>query len=187
MRILFSAEYYPTPEEPATAFIAVLCREMTRQGHDVTVITTQSLYAVLRGKSKRKPHYFIDKVRVGNTEKNIEVYCPFALTSGFGRLGKITTWSHEVAVRVVAQKLPKPDVCYAHMWTSGYSIFRYAKNNNLPLFVATGEDKIFFHKYIDRHILKEFREYLSGVICVSTKNLEESVDKSKYKNIQCKN
>lgn len=175
MRLIFSAESYPSPEEPATAFIAVLCREMTRQGHEVTVIAPQSLRAVLSGRAKKRPYHYIDIVRVGNEDRSINIYCPFALTSGFGRLGKVTTWSRELAVRFVANRLPVPDVCYAHMWTSGYSIYKYARNNKIPLFVASGEDKIIFHKYLHSKTQKSFRDYLSGVICVSTKNLNESV------------
>ena len=61
------------------------------------------------------------------------------------------------------------------MWTSGYYILRYARKNRIPLFVATGEDRIFFNDYLSDEDLLQIREYTSGVICVSTKNQEESV------------
>lgn len=175
MNILFSAEYYPTPNSPVTAFIAVLCREMTKQGHYITVIAPQSLTELIREKRKNKPFHFVDKVTVGNEIREINVYSPMAISSGFGRLAGVTKWSHERAVYRMANKLSKPDVCYAHMWTSGYYILRFAKKNNIPLFVATGEDRIFFQKYLNNYSLKLLREYVSGVICVSSKNQEESI------------
>ena len=175
MNILFSAEYYPTPDSPVTAFIAVLCREMTKQGHSVTVIAPQSLMEIVRKRVKRYPYHYRDEVVVGNKSKHIDVYCPIALSSGFGRLGHVTKWSHEWAVYNMARKLSKPDICYAHMWTSGYYVLRYARHNNIPLFVATGEDRIFFNNYLKEKELTQIREYLNGVICVSTKNLKESV------------
>lgn len=186
MNILFSAEYYPTPDSPVTAFIAVLCREMTRQGHCVTVIAPQSLKQVIGDKSKKQPLQFVDEVEVGNQKKKIDIYCPMALSSGFGRLGRVTKWSHEWAVYNMARKLPKPDICYAHMWTSGYYILRYAKNNNIPLFVATGEDRIFFQNYLKSKDLCRMREYVNGVICVSTKNLDESVKCGFAKKEKCR-
>ena len=175
MNIVFSAEYYPTPDSPITAFIAVLCREMTKQGHCVTVIAPQSLTESLRNKKSKCPFHFEDEVVVGTETRIIDVYCPMAISSGFGRLGYITRWSHERAVYRLACKLPKPDVCYAHMWTSGYYILRYAEKKNIPLFVASGEDRIFFQKYLSERCLRRMREYVSGVICVSTKNKDESV------------
>lgn len=185
MNILFSAEYYPTPDRPVTAFIAVLCREMTKQGHQVTVIAPQSLIEVIEDNNKKQPFHFVDEVKVGKQKKKIDVYCPMALSSGFGRLGHVTKWSHEWAVYNMAMKIPKPDVCYAHMWTSGYYILRYAKKFNIPLFVATGEDRIFFHNYLKGKELYRLREYVSGVICVSTKNLYESVECGLAQKVKC--
>lgn len=185
MNILFSAEYYPTPESPVTAFIAVLCREVTRQGHSVIVIAPQSFLGRLRKREVKQPFHFVDEVRVGKEVRKIDVYCPTALSSGFGRLGRVTKWSHERAVYKMAKKLPKPDICYAHMWTSGYYILRYANKNAIPLFVATGEDRIFFNNYLNKEELTQIREYASGVICVSTKNLGESVECGFAKKEKC--
>ena len=174
MNILFSAEYYPTPDSPVTAFIAVLCREMTRQGHHVTVIAPQSFIEIAQNKRRKQAFHFIDEVKVGGNIRIIDVYCPMSISSGFGRLGHITKWSHERAVHSMAKKLPKPDICYAHMWTSGFYILRYAKENHIPLFVATGEDRIFFHNYLKNKEISNLREYTRGIVCVSTKNLKES-------------
>lgn len=186
MNILFSAEYYPSHDNPITAFIAVLCREMTKQGHRVTVIAPQSLIEIVRHRRKREPFHFKDDIVVDNEIKSIDVYCPLAISSGFGRLGRVTKWSHEWAVYLMSKKLPKPDVCYAHMWTSGYYIVRYASKNNIPLFIASGEDKIIFHKYLSNEELGQLRDYTNGVICVSTKNAEESIACGLAKRERCR-
>lgn len=175
MKILFSAEQYPTPGQPITAFIGVLCRELTRQGHEVAVIAPQSLMAFICKNRKLQPYHFVERVKVGGEYKEIDIYCPYTLTSGFGRAKKVTIWSHKLAVSISAKKLVRPDVCYAHMWTSGYFIFEYAKQNNIPLFVASGEDKILLQNYINKKDINSLCDYIKGTICVSTKNLEESI------------
>lgn len=186
MNILFSAEYYPTPDSPITAFIAVLCREMTRQGHSVTVIAPQPLTETMRGRAKKQPYHFVDRVKVGEDTREINVYSPMALSSGFGRLASLTKWSHEQAVCRTANKLSRPDICYAHMWTSGYYILRYARKNNIPLFVATGEDRIFFQNYLSKETLGQIRENVRGIVCVSTKNKEESIASGLADEAKCK-
>ena len=175
MRIFISAETYPTPKDPSTAFVSVLCRQLAAQGHDITVIAPQSIVLCLRNKIKLAPQHYYDRILVDGKENKISVYRPYTLFHGFGRAAKLTKIGHEFAVRRIAKKLPVPDICYAHFWTSAFSIFKYSKNNNIPLFVATGEDRIFFQKYLSKKELNELRDYTRGCICVSSKNLEESI------------
>ena len=42
MKILFIANGYPSKGLPYSAFFAVLCEELTRQGCEVTVVAPQS-------------------------------------------------------------------------------------------------------------------------------------------------
>ena len=169
MNILFSAEDYPTPDHPFAAFVGELCRELTRQGHTVTVIAPQSISAWVRGKGELLPKYSVDKVAVGNSVKSIEIYRPSFITY------KQYNFFKKSALERIANKLPKPDVCYAHFWTSGYRIVRYAQTNKIPLFVATGEDIIVLHNRISKKELSFLRDNTTGVICVSTKNKDESI------------
>ncbi len=177
MKILFSTEKYPTPDLPFAAFVAELCRELTRQGHEITVISPQSITPWLRGKSKLIPRFSIEKVDCGNEYRNIEIHSPYYISISNNAVAqKISIWLRNKAVCRAARKLMKPDVCYAHFWTNGDSIANYARKNNIPLFVATGEDTIYFHHQMSKNHVSYIKKSTKGVICVSTKNLEESVN-----------
>lgn len=175
MKIYISAETYPTPKDPSTAFVSVLCRELAAQGHEITVIAPQSIVLCLRNRLRLAPRHYCDKIHVNGEERLINVYRPYTLFHGFGRAARLTKIGHEFAVRRTARKLPPPDICYAHFWTSAFSILKYSKQNSIPLFVASGEDRIFFQNFLSTNELKDLRDYTSGVICVSSKNLEESI------------
>lgn len=68
----------------------------------------------------------------------------------------------------------EPDVVYGHFWSTAYYGYEYAQEHNLPLFVATGESKIGFRCNTPQK--KAFCDYVSGVICVSSKNRDESIE-----------
>lgn len=174
MNILFSAESYPSKNNPVTAFIQVLCREFVRQGHNVTVIAPQALLLIMKHPKLRRPTHFKDEWVENGKQFSIDVYSPVSISSGFGRLAKLTLWSNAVAVNLLANHLKKPDICYAHMWTSAYYISKFSAKHNIPLFVASGEDKIRVHNYLGNSELSKLKNTVYGLIAVSTKNLEES-------------
>ena len=177
MKILFSTEKYPTLDLPFAAFVAELCRELTRQGHEITVISPQSITPWLRGKRKLIPRFLIEKVECGSEYRDIKIYRPYYISiSNNAFVQRICNWMKKRAVHRAACKLEKPDVCYAHFWTNGNRIADYARKNNIPLFVATGEDTISLHQLISKRRISYIKESTKGVICVSTKNLEESVN-----------
>lgn len=177
MRILFSTEKYPTPDMPFAAFVAELCRELTRQGHEITVISPQSITPWLKGKAKLIPRFSIEKVECENESREIKIFRPYYIsTSNNVFLQRISNWNKKKAVHRTACKLERTDVCYAHFWTNGNRIADFAHKNRLPLFVATGEDKIYIHHHMSPKRISFIKESTKGVICVSTKNLEESVN-----------
>lgn len=177
MKILFSTEKYPTPDMPFAAFVAELCRELTRQGHEITVISPQSITPWLKGKTKLIPRFSIEKVECGNEYRDINIHRPYYISISNNALSvKISNWIKKKVVRRAACKLEKPDVCYAHFWTKGDLIVDYSHENNIPLFIATGEDTIYLHNFMSKKRISFIKENTKGVICVSTKNLEESVN-----------
>jgi len=92
------------------------------------------------------------------------------------KIGKFnpTDFAYRVAYnRGLGMLRELPDVVYGHFWDSAYKGYHYAKKNKLPLFVATGESEIIFR--CDNSDKKDFCNYISGVVCVSSKNKEESV------------
>ena len=68
----------------------------------------------------------------------------------------------------------KPDVLYCHFWECAIEAYPYAKANNIPLFVATGESSISNITKLDL-VPSDLKDLTKGVICVSSKNKEESI------------
>lgn len=176
MRILISVKSYPSRQNHLAAFVAVLAEEMVRQGVDVTVLAQQSLTTCWRHKIPLSP--LKTKVRVDTSEgvRELIVWRPFALTLGQGRFGRWSQRIERFAKEMVAKILKfKPDVVYSHFWVAADQIIDYAVKNNIPSFVASGEDKIEVERYMDDCRIAQLKKYTRGVICVSTKNREESV------------
>lgn len=88
----------------------------------------------------------------------------------YHRAGK----SHRRAMQKAFRMLPHiPDVIYGHFWHGAYRGYSYAKEHGLPLFVASGESEIEFRRNSDNK--SAFCDYVRGVICVSSKNKDESI------------
>lgn len=87
----------------------------------------------------------------------------------------VSTWLFKCALKR-AFKMMKiiPDIVYGHFWDMAYSGYDFAKKNHVPLFVASGESEISKLFSIPKDV-REFGEYVRGVICVSGKNRDESI------------
>jgi len=66
------------------------------------------------------------------------------------------------------------DICYGHFWHHAYSLYKYAIKKNIPLFVVSGEAHISCHNIKKLRELAPFVNYVKGIICVSSKNRDES-------------
>ena len=177
MNICIVSENYPADGHPFYAFVENLCVNITKQGHNVTVIAPQSLTKILiRG---------VKKLQYKSVAKGVTIIRPIYITVGrFSVLFNYFTFRLAVG-RVFLDIYKKIDVCYGHFWHSAYSIYPFTKKYNIPLFVATGECEIELHKYIRRGKLEKFIDYVKGVICVSTKNKEESIAAGLTKEEKC--
>lgn len=175
MKICICSDGYPSPGLPYSAFIQVLAREMVRQGCEVTVVAPQSLTNhFLRG-GKLAPRHFEDSVQINDVTKSIQVYRPYTITFGEGKLGKWTPRLNRWATEIVIGRFKiKPDIFYSHFWANGYNACRIARKLGKPLFVATGEDKISVNRFIDQSDVSQLCANTAGVICVSSKNLDDS-------------
>lgn len=178
--ILVSATGYPTPTDAVAPFVEQIVNAFSLNGISVTVVAPQSIVKHwLRGNELHP------KERV-YTYKNglpITVYQPYSLSIG-NRFSKINAWLRERAVhRELRKRKIKPDVCYGHFWEHAYSLYEYSKKNSIPLFVVSGESKISLHELKTPKQLAGFIDYVKGVICVSTKNKDESVEDKLLKDI----
>lgn len=146
-------------------FVKQLVDEFARQGHNCSVIAPYSVT-----KNKR----FYPTVEMDGP---VTVYRPNYLSFSNLRIGNVRPSDvfRRKAMMRAAKMLPqKPDVVYCHFWECAIDAYPYAKSQGIPLFVASGESSI--PTLINpKEISQAVRDYISGVICVSTKNKEESI------------
>ena len=176
MKICITSDGYPSEGLPYSSFIQVLARELTRQGCEVTVIAPQSLTNHFIRGGKMAPKKFCDEFYVNGILKKITIYRPYSITCGEGVLGKLTFQINRLATEfAVFKNRLKPDIYYSHFWANGFNIERTARKTNIPLFVASGEDKINICRFLSKKEVQILNQGVAGVICVSTKNMDESV------------
>ncbi len=177
MQICIVSQEYPTKNNPTFIFVQQLCIALANHGIKISVIAPQSISKSLIRKKSIEPKFSVYSIEQDNS---IEIYRPYIISFGNikGILGKISKSIFYYAVNRTFNNLKsKPDICYGHFWHNAYAIFKSAYKNNIPLFVATGESEIEFHKNYSAKKLNKFTDYVSGVICVSTKNKNESINK----------
>lgn len=169
MKILIVAYNYPSKYCSADfVFVKMLVDEFARRGHECVVLAPHSV------SHHKCLHHGIEEYYVG--ENVVKVIRPNYISTSSLTIGKyyISNELHKLVVRHALRHLKfKPDVVYCHFWKQGIEAFPFAKKHNLPLFVASGECEIFEDNR--KGELKEFCDYVKGVICVSTKNKDESV------------
>lgn len=170
--ICIIADNYPTDSDPVFSFVAQLAEAVVNYGVDVTVIAPQNFMRYVLGGRRRHP-----KNRVQHYGDNVLSILQPCCLSFSNHTPRINFASRRRAIEKSFESLKgRPDVCYGHFWHSGYYIYRKSKKYNIPLFVATGESEIHFRA--DTESKREFCDYVKGVICVSTKNKEESLEKN---------
>ena len=178
--ILIISDGYPSAGLSYSAFIATLAEEMTRQGMNVQVLAPQSLTKHWLRHVPLAPRHFTQAV----DGRTIDIYRPYSITAGDGRFGFITRLFNRLVTTCTAKRLHKPDVVYAHFWLNALMAIPFVKATQLPLVVATGEDKIPAEQIndSDKHWLKT---NVKAVVCVSSKNKQESIVTGLAENARC--
>lgn len=177
--ILIIADNYPTEKDPTFSFVAQLAEAIVRSGINITVIAPQNMIKYIMGGNTRHPK--MRTMTFGNNTLTILQPCCISFSQ---YTPKINFLSRRRAIEKCFDRLhSKPDVCYGHFWHSGYYIYRKACKYNIPLIVATGESEISFKA--DTEIKKQFCKYVSGVVCVSSKNKNESLAKGLTTDEKC--
>lgn len=170
MNLCFITYKYPGKHNTSDyAFVKQLVDAIAQLGHHCLVVAPFNI-SHYRKLSENKEEYTCGKGKV-------TVYRPGYLSFSTFHIGKFypSTWTHKKALKKAFKMMDvRPDAIYGHFWNSAYSGYEYAKTNNIPLFVATGESEInkLFSFPNDQ---KAFSDYVSGVICVSSKNRDESI------------
>lgn len=171
MNICIVSGGYPYKKINDFIFVKQLVNEFAEQGHSCFVV---SPFSITRYKCFNKT-VEIQKFKSGG---QVVLIRPNYLSFSMFRIGRFcpTVFFQKQALKKAFKMLPIiPDVVYAHFWSSAISAYEYARGNNIPLFVASGESSI---PKPPNNISYQasFGDYISGVICVSPKNKEESIN-----------
>lgn len=170
MNILVITPDYPYRNINSYPFVEQLVNEFARQGNTCTVVAP---FNVMHNKILCRE---LEVMQVG--DQQITIHRPNILSFSTWRICgvSISKAIRKRAIDRVLRHLPqKPDVVYAHFWRSGWLAYDYAKENHLPLFVATGESDIRGTFPYDGS-RQPFYDYVKGVVAVSSKNKKESVE-----------
>lgn len=165
MNILVVTPDYPNKYKVHYPFVKQLVDEFAKQGHCCSVISPYSV------NNNRRFYKTVEM------DGSVAVYRPNYLSFSNLRIGKLrlTDYFRTKAIIRATRRLPqRPEVVYCHFWETVVWAYPYAVKNHIPLFVASGESSIseFFGA---EEYPRKVADYVSGVICVSTKNKEESV------------
>ena len=173
MHICVVSPSYPTSKTIDFVFVDQLCRAFADLGNKVTVIAPQSLTKCYMRHIPVAPRHSYFKTSKGN---EIELYRPYYITLGNSGV-KLFNNSYQNAVNRAFHKLKhKPDACYGHFWQCIFALYPLAKKAGIPLFGASGEENVSYYVHKPESYIKEIRQYLSGVVSVSTKNQQECLE-----------
>ncbi len=171
MNICIYSEDYPSKKRICFTFVKQLVDEFARKGHHCCVI---SPFSVTHNKCfcKSFSSYTVD----GGNE--VFVIRPNYYSFSTCHIGSFyfSDFFYQRALVKAQQSVPfTPDIIYAHFWRQGFIAQKYALSIKKPLFVATGESNIssLLPSDVDTKAIKDF---VRGVICVSTKNKIESIN-----------
>lgn len=165
---------YPSKRRPTTfVFIEQLVNAFLDLEKDlkISIIAPQSLTKCM---IRRIP--ILPRKQVYNTETNqYNVYRPYSLSFGNGRpfLYRLFSRFNQRGVDRCLCEI-KPSIIYGHFWVSAYKGYGYARKKAVPIFVATGESVIRFRANTKHK--QDFCDYVNGVVCVSSKNQQESIE-----------
>ena len=180
MKILIITVDYPDSRRNVFPFVKALVESLAERGNECAVIAP---YSVTRNKRFHKI-VCVESTKIG---ASITVIRPPFISFSNLHIGKVflTGKLHELAVKIGVRRIPfKPDVVYGHFWQSALEGYNYCRHNGTPLFVATGESNV-AEMFSCSPSLKPFYDFISGVICVSSKNKDESINLGLAKPEKC--
>lgn len=184
MHICIISPSYPEANATNYAFVEQLVKEFVRQGNRCTVITPHNTY----WKSNPLPNEY-ERKKVED-DKCVEVYRPRFSNRNIPLLPVSTTYhcAQNAFERVIEEHKLIFDCIYCHFFISANIAWHYAHENRIPLYVATGESVIpsNIQKASPFFSWKKFRHDTNGVICVSSKNLEECIKLKYAERSKCK-
>lgn len=174
-RIWFIVQRYPTKDDPICAFIRPVVTAIADMGVKCTVISAQSLTHAYTNKEKIRPFHWTDITDNGTA---IEVYQPRYMSFSNIRIrGRAIsdTLKFNALRRAIRHIKDKPDLVYAHFWDMAITA-AFATDGKYPIIAVSGEERIDVYDRYNQKDVDKWLEKIKGVICVSTKNFNESKD-----------
>lgn len=187
MNICIISPRYPYKNSTESVFVEQLVIQWAKAGHHCYVIAPFSFATYLRGQCRYGTKYEKRYIDCGNS---IEIFKPRCLLGIRGDFLGFSLSSYE-ASKAIEKQIKKINVnfdfLYCHFFLQGLRAFRIARNMRIPLFVATGESTIpFLCKPFKSFSLEDFRNYTSGIVCVSKKNMKEALELGYATEEKCK-
>lgn len=169
MNILVFTPGYPDSKKTDYPFVKQLVDEWARQGHQCTVIAT---YSITKNKGFCQ-FRTLEKKESGGSVTVLRPNVPsFSKRTFFGF--SPTKFFHNAGIRFALKKVKdEQDVVYCHFWQCGPDGYSYAGPHKTPMIIATGESNISKMFQDTKH---PFMENVKGVVCVSSKNKDESIN-----------
>lgn len=167
MNICVIAPDYPDIKRPVNVFIKNLVDQWGELGHELTVIAPFSMSKTRMLKAPAEIP----------TSFPINILRPCVVTLSEYRMFGLPLSRKIVATSVYNQLLKlknKPDVIYCHFWEQLLSAYKYSIEFEVPIVVATGESEIRKEWGVEPY--RTMCNHAAHVICVSTKNLNESLE-----------
>lgn len=173
-KICVIAPGYPTDNYPAFPFVDQLLCAFTEMQIECTVISPQSILRGVKDKKCKRPTYW--ERSIGNS--SIKVFQPFMFSVSNFQIGTqpISDIAFEYETIKTFKKVirnEKFDVIYGHFWRCGLLAAKLGDLYGIPAFIACGESVIPLNE-LRKNI--EYKKSLNGIICVSTKSLNECVE-----------
>lgn len=144
-------------------------QEMARS-HRITVVSPFKLHEL----NKPKQATYGDE--------SCEVKRPYFLSLsnkkiGFINTGKLSHYLYKKAVQKTLKTIQqKPDIIYCHFLSNAIPVLDYAKKNNIPIVVASGESSYTSFKKTDIKIKEKLIQSINHIICVSSENEKQLIE-----------
>ena len=174
-RIWFVVQRYPTKDDPICAFIRPVVTAIADMGVKCTVISAQSLTHAYTNKEKIRPFHWTDFTDKGAA---IDIYQPKYISFSNIRIkGRAIsdTLKFNAVRRAMRHIKDTPDLVYAHFWDMAITA-AFATNGKYPIIAVSGEERIDVYDRYNQKDVNRWLDKIKGVICVSTKNFNESKD-----------
>lgn len=173
-KICFVSAGYPYNDDYSYPFVKQLVDAIADLGYSCEVIVPQSISKnILNHKGKRPLHWKYETA----AKHTVNVHQPSFVS--FSNL-KIKNMSISAVLSAMAVRrafraiTDDVEVIYGHFWGSGMCAAYITQSKPIPLFIASGESVVSVHKNYPQKCIDYLKRRSTGVICVSTKNLQES-------------